>query len=88
MKKNIKTLIACAAALAVAGGGYAVLVLTGDDDSEKLSSGDSSVSDSASVSTPIFELKRKIYSLFQLKILKENTRLFRQADRRKTKRLR
>lgn len=42
MKKNIKTLIACAAALAVAGGGYAVLVLTGDDDSEKLSSGDSS----------------------------------------------
>ena len=59
MKKNIKTLIACAAALAVAGGGYAVLVLTGDDDSEKLSSGDSSVSDSASVSTPIFEFEKE-----------------------------
>lgn len=59
MNRNIKTLIACVAALAVVGGGYAVLVLTDGNDSDKSSSGNASVSEPASVPTPVLEFEKK-----------------------------
>ncbi|MCM1226905.1 MAG: DUF4340 domain-containing protein [Clostridium sp.] len=58
MKNNVKALIACAAALAVVGGGYAALMLTGDKDSDTGSSAQSSQIDENSVPTTIFEFEK------------------------------
>jgi hypothetical protein len=56
MKKNIKAVIACTAALAVAGGGYAVLVLTDDGGSQSSSS--VSTADSVSFPTPLLSFQQ------------------------------
>lgn len=65
MKNNVKALIACAAALVVAGGGYAALMLTGDKDNDTGSSAESSQIDVNSVPTAIFEFEKSdIQSVF------------------------
>lgn len=59
MKKNVKALIACVAALAVVGGGYAALVLTDDKDGNSSSSSESAAeTDAVSVPTPIFQFEQ------------------------------
>ncbi len=59
MKKNVKALIACVAALAVVGGGYAALVLTDDKDGNSTSSSESAAeTEEVSVPIPIFEFER------------------------------
>ncbi|MGN1481390.1 DUF4340 domain-containing protein [Porcipelethomonas sp.] len=56
MKKNIKAVIACVAALAVAGGGYALLRLT--DDSSSQDSSSQAQTDPASVPTPLLSFEK------------------------------
>lgn len=54
MKKNVKALIACCGALALAGGGYAALMLTDNDKDNSSSVADSSVEEEISVPVPLF----------------------------------
>lgn len=58
MKKNIKAVLACTAALVIAGGGYAVLTLTGADEDNKNSSSSNSVENSISVPVELFSFER------------------------------
>lgn len=58
MKKNIKAVLACTAALAVAGGGYAVLMLTGADEDTQNTSASSVAENSISVPTELFSFER------------------------------
>lgn len=58
MKKNIKAVLACTAALVIAGGGYAVLTLTGTDEDNKNSSSSISAENSISVPVELFSFER------------------------------
>lgn len=57
MKKNIKAVLACTAALAVCGGGYAVLMLTGADEGGS-SSSSSTAESSISIPTELFSFEK------------------------------
>ena len=58
MKKNIKAVLACTAALVIAGGGYAVLMLTGANEDSGNSSTSSIAENSISVPTELFSFEK------------------------------